>query len=180
MQLLLQWAKDNDLKQKKLTLPRLQIWKITSHKWCYEGWLSKANSGKVYYCLGYAVDKQITRCSWIGGFFDTRSFTTSTGVSRRLHHLPPLCSRYGSGDKADISIEELHSEWVALKQLLSQRYREMKCKEFLILMSSDGTLITMFPNSALLAPIALITPVSTAECECCFFLYEENQDHTHE
>ena len=82
-------------------------------------------------------------------------------------HLDLLCSRYGSGDKADISTEELHSEWVALKQLLSQRYREMKCKEF-ILMSSDGTLTTMFPNFALLATIALIIPVSTAECERCF------------
>lgn len=44
----------------------------------------------------------------------------------------------------------------------------MKCKEFLILMSSDGTLTTMFPNFALLATIALIIPVSTAECERCF------------
>ena len=42
----------------------------------------------------------------------------------------------------------------------------MKCKEFLILMSSDGTLT--FPSFALLATIALIIPVSTAECERCF------------
>ena len=81
-------------------------------------------------------------------------------------HLDLLCSRYGSVDKADISIEELRSEWVALKQLLSQKYREMECKEFLIWMSSDG--ILTFPNFALLATIALIIPVSTAECERCF------------
>ena len=78
-----------------------------------------------------------------------------------------LCSRYGNGDKADIIIEDLRSEWVALKQLLSQRYRETKCK-YLILMSSDATLTTMFPNFAVLASIALIIPISTAECERCF------------
>ena len=66
-------------------------------------------------------------------------------------HSDLLCSQYGSGDKADISTEELRSEWVALKQLLSQKYREMKCKEFLTLMSSDGTLTTIFPSFALLA-----------------------------
>ena len=74
-----------------------------------------------------------------------------------------LCSRYGSGDKADISPDDLRSEWVALKQLLSHKYREMKCKEFLILLSSDGTVTTMFPNFALLASVVLIIPVSTAE-----------------
>ena len=79
-----------------------------------------------------------------------------------------LCSRYGNGAKADIIIEGLHSEWVALKQLLSQRYRETKCKDLLILMSSDATLTTMFPNFAVLASIALIIPISTAECERCF------------
>ena len=83
-------------------------------------------------------------------------------------NLDLLCSRYGSGDKADISPDDLRSEWVALKQLLSHKYREMKCKDFLILLSSDGTLTTMFPNFALLATVALIIPVSTAECERCF------------
>ena len=35
----------------------------------------------------------------------------------------------------------------------------------------------MFPNYAVLASVALIIPISTAECEL-FFLYEENQDYS--
>ena len=79
-----------------------------------------------------------------------------------------LSSRYGNGDKADICKEGLYSEWVTLKPLLSQGYREVTCKDFLILISSDSTLTAMFPNFAVLASIALVIPVSTAECERCF------------
>ena len=84
------------------------------------------------------------------------------------NHLDRLCCCYGSGDKADICKEGLRSEWVTLKHLLSQRYRQTKCKDFLILISSDSTLKMMFPNFAALASIALVIPVSTAECEHCF------------
>ena len=79
-----------------------------------------------------------------------------------------LSSRYGEGDKADICKMGLSSEWITLKPLLSQSYREVKCKDFLILLSSDSTLMAMFPNFAVLASIALVVPVSTAECERCF------------
>lgn len=79
-----------------------------------------------------------------------------------------LCLRYGSGDRADICEEEVRSEWITLKQLLSQGYNQTKCREFLTLLSTDSTLMTMFPNFAVLASIALVIPVSTAECERCF------------
>ena len=83
-------------------------------------------------------------------------------------HLDLLCSRYGSRDNADINKDGLRSEWSTLKQLISQKYRETQCKEFLILISSNSTLSMMFPNFAVLASIALVIPVSTAECERCF------------
>ena len=61
---------------------------------------------------------------------------------------------------------------VTLKQLHSQGYCQTKCKEFLTLVSTESTLMTMFPNFTVLASIA---PVSTAECERCF---SKNQDCT--
>ena len=39
-----------------------------------------------------------------------------------------LSSRYGVGDRADIDKEELVSEWMGLKQIISQSYRHMSAK----------------------------------------------------
>ena len=76
-------------------------------------------------------------------------------------------TQYGSGDKADIK-EALFSEWAMLKPLISHKYCDKNCRQFLSLISTDGTLITLFPNFSKLASIARILPISTAECECCF------------
>ena len=66
-------------------------------------------------------------------------------------------------DKRDICREGLCSEWVTLKPLISQEYGEVKCKDFLIFLSSDSTLTAMFPNFAQLASIALVIPINIAE-----------------
>ena len=84
------------------------------------------------------------------------------------HQLEHLFTQYGSGDKADVNKEALFSEWAMLKPLISQTYRDKNCRQFLILISTDDTLISLFPNFSKLASIARILPISTAECERCF------------
>ena len=75
----------------------------------------------------------------------------------------------GRGEKAYINKEALHfSEWAMLKQLISKKYREKSCKQFLVLISTGVTLMMLFPNFSKLASIARILPISTAECERCF------------
>ena len=84
------------------------------------------------------------------------------------NELQLLSTHYGSGQKADINKEALLSEWVMLKQLIAEKFREISCKNFLTLVSTNDSLTTMFPNLSTLAFIARILPVSTAECERCF------------
>ena len=79
------------------------------------------------------------------------------------HHLEHLSTQYGSGDKADINKEALFSEWAMLKPMISHKYRDKNCRKFLTLISTDGTLITLFLNFSKLASIARILPISTAE-----------------
>ena len=93
------------------------------------------------------------------------SFTTY-GSSQ----LDMLSSRYGVGDRADIDKEELISEWIGLKQIIDQSYRHMSAKQFVRHLSTDSTMLTMFPNFSKIASITRILPVSTAECEHCFSL----------
>ena len=86
------------------------------------------------------------------------------------HQLEYLSTQCGRGEKAYIiNKEALHfSEWAMLKQLISKKYREKSCKQFLVLISTDVTLTMLFPNCSKLASIARILPISTAECERCF------------
>ena len=70
------------------------------------------------------------------------------------HQLEHLSTQYGSGDKADINEEALFSESAMLKPLISHKYRDKNCRQFLTLISTDGTLITLFPNFSKLASIA--------------------------
>ena len=62
------------------------------------------------------------------------------------------------------------SEWVALKQIIIQNYCHLNAKDFVTLLSTDSTMLTMFPNFSTIASIARVLPVSTAECERCFSL----------
>ena len=75
---------------------------------------------------------------------------------------------YGTSDNTDVSRELLQSEWVALKPLLPHNYGHKKHMEFLVTLSTDTTLSTVFPNFSKLSAIARILPVRTAHCERCF------------
>ena len=67
----------------------------------------------------------------------------------------------------DIDCSALESEWKSIKHFMSSAYRNTDMKSFLMLVS-DATLKDLFPQLSRLASIALILPVSTAECERCF------------
>lgn len=103
--------------------------------------------------------------------YDHSKLPTESGEAFKTygnHQLEHLCTQYGSGERADVSKEALFSEWAVLKQLLSQKYCEKSCKQFLTLISTDDTLATLFPNFSKLTSIARILSTSTAECEHCF------------
>ena len=84
------------------------------------------------------------------------------------NHLVILEGTYGVGDNPDISKEALRSEWVSLKHMISSTYRNTTMRSMLKLLVSNSTLQTMYPQFTKLACIALVIPVSTAECERSF------------
>ena len=84
------------------------------------------------------------------------------------NHLVILEGMYGVGDNPDISKEVLRSEWVSLKHMISSTYRNTTMRSMLKLLVSNSTLQTMYPQFTKLACIALVIPVSTAECERSF------------
>lgn len=92
------------------------------------------------------------------------------------HQLEHLSTQYGSGDKVYVNKEASLSEWAMLKLLISQKYRDKSCRQFLTLTSTDDNLITLFPSFLKLASIAQILPINTAECERCFFCREKSKD----
>ena len=85
-----------------------------------------------------------------------------------LDKLAILEDKYGNGDNPDIDCSALESEWKSIKHFMSRAYRNTDMRSFLKLLVSDATLKDLFPQMSRLASIALILPVSTAECERCF------------
>lgn len=74
---------------------------------------------------------------------------------------------YGVDDNPDISKGALWSEWVSLKHMISSTYRNTM-RSMLKLLASNSTLQIMYPQFSKLACIALVIPVSTAECKRSF------------
>ena len=85
--------------------------------------------------------------------FDPSKLPDETFKTYGVHQLEHLSTQYGSEDKADVNKEALLSEWAMLKQLISQKYRKKSCRQFLTLISTDDTLITLFPNFSNLHPL---------------------------
>ena len=59
-------------------------------------------------------------------------------------------------------------EWEKLKTTMFEAYRGTTLRKFLQDLAFNNTLRDLFPQLSRLASIALIIPVSTAECERCF------------
>ena len=82
--------------------------------------------------------------------------------------LAVMGEKYASGDDADFQIEDLRSEWESFRHLLSGSYRGESMQGVLKTLASGPALAAMYPCLSKLACIALILPISTAECERSF------------
>ena len=82
-----------------------------------------------------------------------------------INHLAVLERFYSEGDNPDISKDALQSEWISLKQMFFSTYKNTTMQPMLKLLVSNTTLRAMYPEFSKLASIALIIPISTAECE---------------
>ena len=80
-----------------------------------------------------------------------------------------LGAKYAVSDSADFKLDDLKSEWETFKHLLADSFKEMSMQAVLKeLAVPESTLATMYPCLSKLASIALVLPISTAECERSF------------
>lgn len=79
-----------------------------------------------------------------------------------------LCDLYGKGDNPDVDIDALKVEWEGFKFLMFDTYCQSHMKEVLKLIVADRTTSHLYPQLRKLAAIALVLPVSTAECKRAF------------
>ena len=76
-----------------------------------------------------------------------------------------LESKYRQNENPDIDATAARLEWEKLKATIFKAYRGTTLRKFLQDLAFNITLRDLFPQLSRLASIALIIPVSTAECE---------------
>ena len=64
-----------------------------------------------------------------------------------------------------VSREACEQEWLQYKQLMTTSYSTLSMKESIDVLLTNPTMSSLFPHLAKLASIAIIIPVSTADCE---------------
>ena len=82
-------------------------------------------------------------------------------------------SMYGDDEIATVSAhftvtvvnETLFQEWSCFKHLLLAEFKEMSIEETMSTLSAHSSFSSLYPTLSKLASIALIIPVSTADCE---------------
>ena len=79
--------------------------------------------------------------------------------------LNTLVELYGSGTSPIVSSVDAKNEWEVFVIYMIQNCKSFKMKDVLVLLASNDTLKTMYPNLAILASICLVLPVSTVDCE---------------
>ena len=82
--------------------------------------------------------------------------------------LEVLCDLYRRGDTPDVDVAALKAEWEGLRFLMLQNYSQNTTKEVLKILVAGRTISHIYPQLRKQAAIALILPVSTAECERAF------------
>ena len=97
-------------------------------------------------------------------FPDDRTKISSYGNEE----LEVLCELYGKGDNPDVNVDALKVEWEGFKFLMCDTYRQNSMKAVLKILVADRTVSHLYPQLRKLATIALVLPVSTAECERAF------------
>ena len=84
-----------------------------------------------------------------------------------------LFSAFGDEEIATISVhftttvlkDILLQEWALFKHLLVSEFKEVSTRDIMSTMSANTTFSSLYPTLSKLASIALIVPVSTADCE---------------
>ena len=61
--------------------------------------------------------------------------------------------------------ERLYQEWACFKHMLVSDFKELSVKKLMMVMAGDVSFSMLYPTLSHLASIALILPVSTADCE---------------
>ena len=79
-----------------------------------------------------------------------------------------LCDLYGKGDNTDVDVDTLKAEWEGFRFLMLQTCRQLSMKDVLKMLVADKTISHLYPQLRKLAAIAIVLPVSTAECERAF------------
>ena len=82
-------------------------------------------------------------------------------------------NNYGNGEVATISAhftttvanDILLQEWSCFKHLLIAEFKEVSTRDIMSTLSANTTFSSLYPTLSKLASIALIVPVSTADCE---------------
>ena len=82
-------------------------------------------------------------------------------------------SAFGDEEIATISVhftttvvkDILLQEWALFKHLLISEFKEVSTRDIMSTMSANTTFSSLYPTLSKLASIALIVPVSTADCE---------------
>ena len=82
--------------------------------------------------------------------------------------LKVLCQHYGKEDTADVDEAAVKAEWESFRFLVLQNYCQSLMKEVLKMLVADRTISHLYPQLRKLATIALVLPMSTAECERAF------------
>lgn len=79
--------------------------------------------------------------------------------------LKVLCDLCGQGNTLDVDVVALKAEWEGFRFLMLQTYSQNTTKE---VQKADRTIFHLYPHLWKLAAIALVLPMSIAECERAF------------
>ena len=81
--------------------------------------------------------------------------------------LAVLANHYGTGDDAPVKYEDLWKEWESFSFMLAEHYKDATMKQ-VICDLAKRSLKQAYPQLSCLASIALVIPLSTADCERAF------------
>lgn len=92
------------------------------------------------------------------------------------NHVETLKKQYGQGDHA-IVVDDLKAEWSDLQLYLCMHCRNLSMADVLKMLTTDTTLLLIYPNFVKLAQVCLTLPISTADCERAFSTMRRIKTH---
>ena len=82
------------------------------------------------------------------------------------NHVKSLEKQYGQGDHA--IVDDLKAEWSDLRLYLCMHCRNLSMADVLKMLTTDTTLLLIYPNFVKLAQVSLTLPINTTDCERAF------------